>query len=121
MFTVYVERTFNASHQLTMPNGTKESMHAHDWVVKTAVSAKTTNKAGLAIDFDFLKAMVDAVIAPFRNAQLEKLNCFAGVNTSAENVAKFIYGAILPHLSSKVKLEYVEVTEQAGCSARYWE
>ncbi len=120
MFTISVETTFQAKHQITMPNGIKEPLHTHDWIVKTAVTAEKLDRMGLAVEFGSFKDTIEKVIAPLKNAQLEHLKCFLRTSTTAENVAKFIYDKLAKLLPSDVKLEYVEVTEEKGCSAKYW-
>ncbi|MCD6395015.1 MAG: 6-carboxytetrahydropterin synthase [Planctomycetes bacterium] len=50
---------------------------------------------------------------------MEQLDCFAGCNASAENVAKYIYDRIEPMLASRLKLDYAEVMEADGCWTKY--
>ncbi|MHC4424383.1 MAG: 6-pyruvoyl trahydropterin synthase family protein, partial [Planctomycetota bacterium] len=76
MFTISVETCFWASHQLTLPDGSKESLHHHNWVVTADVSSNELNSMGLVMDFHRLKAMVDNIVADFDNIQLEKLDYF---------------------------------------------
>ena len=71
MYTVTVESTFTASHQLTMADGGKEPLHGHDWVVRVAVSADELDETGLAVDFNDLKAMIADVTEPFTGARLK--------------------------------------------------
>ena len=113
MFTITVETTFTARHQLTTAQGQKEPLHSHDWIVCSAVSADRLDEIGLVVDFDDLKAKIEEVTSPFNGARLEELNA------SAENVAKYIYDKIEPLLPSHVKLRYVEVAEATGCRAKY--
>jgi 6-pyruvoyltetrahydropterin/6-carboxytetrahydropterin synthase len=119
MFTVTVETTFTAAHQLTFAEGQKEPLHRHDWLVKVAVSTAELDQAGLAIDFNDLKAKIASITAPFNKATLEQLPVFKDNNASAENVAKHIFNRIGPLLSQQLKLRYVEVTEAPGCRAKY--
>jgi len=104
LFTVTVETTFTARHQLTTAQGQKEPVHSHDWIVCSAVSADRLDEMGLVVDFDDLKAKIEEVTSLFNGARLEELSCFQGVNASAENVAKYIYDKIEPLLPSHVKL-----------------
>jgi 6-pyruvoyltetrahydropterin/6-carboxytetrahydropterin synthase len=119
LFTLMVETTFTARHQLTIAQGQKEPLHSHDWIVRVGVSADRLDEMGLVVDFDDLKAKIEGVISPFNGARLEELSCFQGVNTSAENVAKYIYDKIEQLLPSHVKPRYVEVAEAPGCRAKY--
>ena len=72
MYTVTVESSFNAEHQLTFAGGQIESLHGHKWIVRAAVSAEKLNEVGLAVDFNDLKKAVEEVIAPLDGAILEK-------------------------------------------------
>jgi len=119
LYTVTVESTFTASHQLRMADGAKEPLHSHDWVVRVAVSAENLDETGLAVDFNDLKAMIADVAEPFAGARLEQLDCFANCNASAENVARYIYDRIEPMLANRLKLEYAEVMEATGCWTKY--
>ena len=119
MFTVTVETTFTASHQLTIAQGQKEALHCHDWIVRVAVSADRLDEMGLVVDFSELKTKVEEVTNSLDGVRLEELSCFQGVNTSAENVAKYIYDKIEQLLPSHVKPRYVEVAEAPGCRAKY--
>ena len=119
MFTVSVETHFWASHQLTLPDGSKEPLHHHNWAVTVDVSSSKLNSMGLVMDFRQLKAMVDNIVAVFDNIQLEKLDYFQRNDSSAENVAEYIYEKLEPKLPTGVKLENIRVVEEAGCSAKF--
>ncbi len=119
MFTVSVETHFWASHQLTLPDGSKEPPHRHNWSVTADVSSEALNNIGLVMDFRQLKAMVDKTIAEFDNMALDKIDYFQRNNSSAENVAGYIYEKLEPRLPESVKLEAVRVVEGPGCSAKF--
>jgi 6-pyruvoyltetrahydropterin/6-carboxytetrahydropterin synthase len=119
LYTVIVETTFGARHQLTLPNGSKEPRHYHDWGVVCAVSAYKVDKMGLAFDFNRLRTMIDGIVAEFKDTELEDSAIFKNMNSSAENVAEYIYNRLETMLGQKVKLEYVEVTEAPYCRARF--
>ena len=91
MFSISVERHFQASHQLIMPDGSKEAVHSHDWVVTANLSSEKLNNMGVVIDFRVLGAMIDKTVVEFNNSTLESIGYFQQNNPSAENVAKYIY------------------------------
>ena len=119
MFTITVETSFLASHQLAFKNGEQEDAHEHNWTVKVALCSEKLNEDGLVMDFCAMKDKIQAIVAEFEGKKLENMDCFSGNNASAENVAKHIFEAIKPQLSSSVKMDYVEVAEAAGCRAKY--
>jgi 6-pyruvoyltetrahydropterin/6-carboxytetrahydropterin synthase len=121
MFTISVERHFQASHQLTLPDGSKEPVHSHDWVVTASLSSEKLNNMGVVMDFRALKAMIDETVADFNNKALDSIAYFQQNNPSAENVAKYIYEKLLIELPEGVKLQNVRVVEEPGCSATFRE
>jgi 6-pyruvoyltetrahydropterin/6-carboxytetrahydropterin synthase len=119
LFAVSIERHFWASHQLAMGNGSKEPAHSHNWVVVAEVSSETLDDAGIIMDFCRLEDMVDEVVGEFDNARLEGIGYFRRNNPSAENVAKYVYEKLEPQLPDDVKLVWVRVVEDRGCSAKF--
>ena len=119
MFTISVETQFLASHQLTLPNGSKEPLHTHNWLVTVDVSGKKLNKMGLLMDFHRLKKAVDNITAQFGPGPLEKSDFFKQNPSSAEMVAEYIYQNLEPQLPVGVKLISVKVVEDPGFSAKF--
>ena len=121
MFTISVETHFQASHQLTLPDGSKEPVHSHDWAVTASLSSEKLNNMGVVMDFHTLREMVDKTVAGFDNTALESIGYFQQNNPSAENVAKYIYDKLRNELPEGVKLRNIRVVEEPGCSAKFRE
>ncbi len=119
MFSVSIETHFDASHQLTLTDGSKEPLHHHNWVVTANISSDKLDSMGLVMDFCRLKAMVNAIIAEMDNAPLDSIDYFQRNNSSAENVAKYIFDKLEPKLQGGVKLRSIRVVEEPGCSAKF--
>ena len=119
MFTVSVETHFWASHQLALPDGSKEPLHHHNWVVTANLSSDKLDSMGFVMDFYRLKAMVDKTIAEFDNVPLDSIDYFRRNNPSAENVAKYIFDKLEPKLPGGVELRSIRVVEEPGCSAKF--
>jgi len=119
MFTVSVETHFRASHQLTLPDGSQEPEHEHDWLVTAELGSDKLDRLGFVMDFQQLKAMVDDIVAQFDNLALERVLYFQQNYPSAENVAKYIYEALEQKLPQNVKLRNIKILEQPGCSAKF--
>ena len=126
MFTIRVETRFRASHQLILPDGSKEPLHHHDWLVSADVSSEKLDNMGVVMSFQRLKAMLDSAVGDFDKAAIEAVGYFqqsSGLltenNPSAENVAKYIYDKLRTGLPEGVKLQNVRVLEEPGCSAKY--
>jgi 6-pyruvoyltetrahydropterin/6-carboxytetrahydropterin synthase len=121
MFIISVERHFLASHQLVLPDGLKEPVHEHDWVVTVDAGSEKLNNMGVVMDFRTLAAMIDKIIADLSNMALGNIEHFQQNNPSAENVAKYIYEKLRMGFPEGVKLLIVRVVEEPGCSATYYE
>jgi len=121
LFTVSIQTHFWAAHSLTLPDGSREPGHSHNWAVTANVSSSELKPMGIVMDFGRLKTMVDGIVADFGKTPLEKVDYFRQNNPSAENVAKYIYEKLRPVLPRSLKLEYVSVLEQPGCMAIFGE
>jgi len=119
MLTVSVETHFWASHRLTLPDGSKEPLHSHNFSVTADVGSDMLSNMGLVMDFRRLKAMLDNIVAEFDNVALNSIDYFGQNNSTAENVAKYIYEKLQARLPKDVKLEVIRVTEEPGCSAKF--
>jgi 6-pyruvoyltetrahydropterin/6-carboxytetrahydropterin synthase len=118
VFRITVEKTFTAAHQLTLPDGSKEKLHSHNWLVRATVAADKLDRMGLVMDFQKLGGIIDDITAVLSGRKLEETDCFGGDNASAENVAKYLFEQIAPLLERRVRLEAVEVMETPGCWAK---
>ncbi|MFZ0035700.1 MAG: 6-carboxytetrahydropterin synthase [Sedimentisphaerales bacterium] len=119
MFTISVETHFRASHQLALADGSKEPLHHHDWVVTANLSSDKLDDAGFVMDFCQLKTAVDKATAEFDNIPLDSIDYFRRNNSSAENVAKYIFDKLEPKLPCGVQLRSIKVVEEPGCSAKF--
>ena len=119
MFTISVETHFQASHQLTLPDGSKEPLHSHDWVVTAAVSSEKLDDMGVVMDFRTLTEMVESATAELDGTALGEVEHFRRNNPSAENVAVYIYDKLRVGLPDGVELQSIKVIEEPGCSAKF--
>ena len=119
MFTVSVETSFWASHQLVLLNGSKEPAHKHNWLVTAEVGSGKLNSMAVVMNFQTLKEMVDNIVAEFDSKALSQFSYFQQNNPSAENVAIYIYEELKPKLPKGLKLRSIRVVEEPGCSAKY--
>lgn len=119
MFTVSVETHFRASHQLALPDGSKEPVHHHYWSVTADVRSDKLNNMGLVIDFHKLRSILDKATAELNNTSLHKIDYFSRNNPTAENVAKYVYERLKTMLPEGVNLLSISVIEEPGCSAKY--
>ena len=117
MYSIAVEATFSASHQVRLPDGTRESLHAHDWVVRAWFSCPTLDGCDMVVDFHEAQVALRAVVSDFQHKNLNEIGAIAALNPTAEVLARHIYDRIrVAGLSGILR---VEVTEAPGCVAAY--
>jgi 6-pyruvoyltetrahydropterin/6-carboxytetrahydropterin synthase len=119
LFTVSVESHFWAAHQITLPDGSAEPLHWHNWMVTAEVAAGKLNRSAVVMDFVELRQILEKILLPFNNISLGSIDYFHENNCSAEIVAEYIYQELINNLPSGVKPESVTVQEQPGCRAKF--
>jgi len=119
LFTVKIETGFFAFHQVLLGDGTLEPLHSHDWQVATEVFADQLDPAGVVMDFQLLKGMVNNITAKIGDSRMKDIEFFKQNSCSTENIAKYIYERLESQLPTPVKLQSVTVTEMAGCSVKF--
>ena len=55
MYSITVESTFSSAHNLREYTGKCEELHGHNWKVEVVVSQDKLDKAGMVLDFKYLK------------------------------------------------------------------
>lgn len=118
MYELTVERTFCAAHAIII-RGEREPVHGHNWHVTVRVVGEELDHEGLLCDFHELETVVDAVIGPLNDRNLNDTPPFENVNPTAEHVARHIALALAPNVPSGASLQSVAVTEAPGCTATY--
>jgi 6-pyruvoyl-tetrahydropterin synthase len=135
LFTISVQTSFWASHQLKLSDGRQEKLHRHNWLVQAKVCSGKLDQAGFCFDFNRLKAILTRITDTLAAGQFESAvfirhlcgagsadkdnPCIDGKNLSAEIVAQYIYEKLEKELPAEIKLESVTVTEEPGCSASF--
>lgn len=119
MYEIEIQKVFHATHALKLYDGTMEEPHAHDWHTWVVVQADSLDPIEVVMDFHELENIVEGVIKPLQNTDLNKVALLDGFNPSAERIVERIYLAIEPQLPEQVQLVSVTVTEAPGCKATY--
>ncbi len=119
VYTLLVEMSFTAQHQLSFGGKIQEPLHEHDWKVCVAVSSEQLNEDDVVIDFEEMKCLTENVLRDFQGQRLESLGIFENRNVSAEMLARTVYDRLAPQLPGTVRLDFVEITEAPGCRAQY--
>lgn len=119
VYEITVESSFIARHGIRLPDGAVEPSHEHDWHVTARFVGPDLNPCGLLVDFDAVKAALDAVLAPLRGADLNQAPALDGLNPTAECVARTIFEHLFEKCRRDERLFSVTVTEAPGCAAVY--
>ena len=92
MYTVTVQRTFVAQHFLTVPDpGPEGDLHSHRYTAEVRLAGESLNEYGYLADIDAVEERVDATVDRYRDATLNDLPAFEGLNPSLEHFAR-IFG-----------------------------
>lgn len=116
MYHLQIQTSFTATHAIMM-QGVLETPHEHDWRVRLRVSGKELDEDGLLCDFHLVSQLLDTVIVPFHNANLNNVPPFDTLNPTAELVAMHLATAIGPSLPTGLLEVQLAVTEAPGCEA----
>jgi 6-pyruvoyltetrahydropterin/6-carboxytetrahydropterin synthase len=120
-FEISTTREFSAAHALRLYDGSLEPLHGHNWRVRVTVSSAALDAIGVVMDFHELERLVDGIVGPLHNSNLNEVSPFAhgGLNPSAENVALHVGRSLGGKLPARVRLVRVEVWETAVNLAVY--
>jgi len=89
MYSVAVTRSFVAQHYLTVPDpGPEGELHSHAFELEVTLSGSELGEYGYLVDIDEVKSGIDACLDYFRDATLNDLAEFEGVNPSVERFAR---------------------------------
>jgi 6-pyruvoyltetrahydropterin/6-carboxytetrahydropterin synthase len=117
-YTVRVEATFEAAHNLREYHGKPEPLHGHSWKVEVFAKRKGLDHEGMAIDFIELKDTLDPLIKPFKHSYINEVPPFDKINPSTENIASWIYDELSKKLKNHpCQIEKVTVWEGPNYSA----
>ncbi|WP_248895824.1 6-pyruvoyl trahydropterin synthase family protein [Haloplanus halobius] len=89
MYRLSVARDFVAQHYLTVPDpGPEGDVHSHQFEVAVRLAGPELNEYGYLVDIDAVDAALDDLEARYRDALLNDLPEFEGLNPSVERFAK---------------------------------
>jgi len=122
MYEVKIIKSFSAAHLLSQIGGKCEELHGHNFKVEVTVAAVDLNKSGLLIDFRVVKKWLGVILDQMDHKHLNELLCFADINPSAENIAKYIYGEMkLKAEQAELKVARVKVWESENAAVTYYD
>ena len=99
MFEVGIEAEFEAAHQLRGNFGPATRLHGHTYRVEAIVRGESLCDDGTLCDISMLEQATNNVVSSLDYRNLDDLDVFAGQNTTAEIVAKYVFDKIARRLS----------------------
>lgn len=118
MYSVQVEAGFSAAHNLRGYKGKCEDLHGHNWKVEISIEKSRLDKIGMVVDFRLLKQALNSFLEEFDHKYLNGIPYFKKINPTSENIARYIFEKIKPHIPG---LKTVTVWESENSSACYYE
>jgi 6-pyruvoyltetrahydropterin/6-carboxytetrahydropterin synthase len=116
-----VKDSFAAAHFLRDYKGKCERLHGHNYHVEAYFNAPKLGKDGLAVDFTILKKHLKKVTDILDHRELNSdIPFFKKNNTSAENIAKFIFDFLKKNVK-KINVVKVCIYESENSMASYYE
>lgn len=117
MYSIMVEATFCATHQVRYPNGELEPLHGHDWIVRAHFQRVELDNNAMVVDFDAAQHALKHIAAELHHKNLNEHPHIGEANPTAERVAKWIFDCF-----ARVGLHTVcrvDVAEAPGCIATF--
>jgi len=101
MYELMVRRDFIAQHYLTVPDaGPENEWHSHHFTIEVELQGEKLNEYGYLVDIDDVKRSLDDIESRYRDATLNNLEEFDGLNPSVEHFARFCSGIVLEHIGA---------------------
>ena len=122
MYKLNVTSQFSSAHKLINYDGPCKNLHGHNWKVRVGIFCEKTDELGLTIDFGIVKDELNKIIDKLDHSFLNDLDCFAGMNPTSENIAKYFFQEMQANIDVEgCRIADVEVWESDKSSMIYFE
>jgi 6-pyruvoyltetrahydropterin/6-carboxytetrahydropterin synthase len=111
-YEVGIGGQFEAAHALRGDFGPATRRHGHTYRVEAAVRSAAPRADGTLLDITLLQNALGIVVQGLHYQDLDELPAFAGRNSTAEGVARYVFEALAPGLAGQ---------GLATLSVRIWE
>ncbi len=110
MFTLALQHRFEAEHHLIGDDWGAENLpHSHSYLMELRLEGETLNEHGYLVDLLEVEGYLDEVVARYRDADLNSLSEFAGLNPSLEHFARILCMALAKHFK-ETRIDAITVT-----------
>jgi len=121
MYTISVQAHYDSAHLLRDYEGKCARLHGHRYVVEVALQATDVGRTGMAYDFGDLKRHLKDLAERFDHQNLNDVEPFTEIESTAENQARYFYDELKKRLPKALAngLLYARVWESPGQWALY--
>jgi 6-pyruvoyltetrahydropterin/6-carboxytetrahydropterin synthase len=113
MYTLRVQRDFVAQHYLTVPDcGPENEWHSHHFEIELLLKGEELNENGYLIDIVEVEEALDQILDRYRDATLNDLPEFQGINPSIEHFSRIVCTSLQ---------EQMPTDTLTGMTVRIWE
>lgn len=101
MYTLRVCRDFVAQHYLTVPDcGPENEWHSHHFQLEVVLEGEELNENGYLIDIVTLEDVLEKIVERYRDATLNDLPEFQGLNPSIEHFSRIVCSSLQDGLAT---------------------
>ena len=101
MYELMVRRDFVAQHFLTVPNcGPENEWHSHHFEMEVLLEGPELTEHGYLVDITEVEAALDGIVNRYRDATLNDLPEFEGLNPSIEHFSRIVCMSLRDCLSA---------------------
>ena len=121
MYTVSVKRDFVAQHYLIGGDwGSENLLHSHHYEVEIQLEGATLDQHGYLVDILDIERNLEELVARYRDATLNDLPEFEGLNPSVEHFASIFCHSLSDHIQApNLKAATVKIWENQVAWASY--
>ena len=101
MYEVYVAAQFEAAHRLVGDFGPATRTHGHTYRMEVLVRGERLKDDGTLYDIGLLRATVEELAASLHYRDLNEVPDLAGMNTTAEAVARYCWDKLALSLNGQ--------------------
>jgi 6-pyruvoyl-tetrahydropterin synthase len=120
MYELMVRRDFVAQHYLTVPNcGPENEWHSHHFAVEVLLEGPSLNDNGYLVDIVEVEEALDGLVDRYRDATLNDLPEFEGLNPSIEHFSRIFCTSLQEQLETDGLDTTVKIWEDEDAWASY--